>query len=166
MKAAAYTCQRVLAIAPSKRGFGFAVLEGPNELIDWGTREAKREKNTKCLRQIAFLIERYSPDVVVIENHRDRSCRRSARIRELLEGIAALAFSKRAKLRRIPRSALKKVFSQFCATGKHQLAIEISKRFPELAAHVPPPRKPWMTQVARMSMFDAVAIALTFESGN
>ena len=27
---------RILAIAPSTRGFGFAVLEGQDTLVDWG----------------------------------------------------------------------------------------------------------------------------------
>lgn len=30
------TLKRVLAIDPNSRGFGFAVLEGPDRLIDWG----------------------------------------------------------------------------------------------------------------------------------
>lgn len=40
---------RVLAIDPSTRGFGFAVLEGPNRLIDWGVKETKVDKKRKIL---------------------------------------------------------------------------------------------------------------------
>jgi hypothetical protein len=35
---------RVLAIDPSTRGFGFAILEGPNQLIDWGVKETRADK--------------------------------------------------------------------------------------------------------------------------
>ena len=37
-----------------------------------------------------------------------------------------------------------------------------SKRFPELAPRLPRSRKPWMSEDYRMSIFDAVALALTF----
>ena len=40
---------RVLAIDPSTRGFGFAVLEGPNRLIDWGVKETKTEQKRRTL---------------------------------------------------------------------------------------------------------------------
>jgi hypothetical protein len=30
--------KRVLAIDPTHRGFGYVILEGPERLIDWGTR--------------------------------------------------------------------------------------------------------------------------------
>ena len=41
---------RVLAIDPSTRGFGFAVLEGPERLIDWGVKETKIDKNKRTLK--------------------------------------------------------------------------------------------------------------------
>jgi len=38
---------RVLAIDPSTRGFGFAVLEGPSRLIDWGVKETRSKNGLK-----------------------------------------------------------------------------------------------------------------------
>jgi hypothetical protein len=38
---------RVVAIDPATRGFGFAVLEGANRLIDWGVKETKTDKEAK-----------------------------------------------------------------------------------------------------------------------
>ena len=43
---------RVLAIDPSMRGFGFAVLEGPDRLID-------DDKDRRSLKLIADLIDQY-----------------------------------------------------------------------------------------------------------
>jgi len=160
MKPSASTCIRVLAVSPSQRGLGFAVLEGPQELIDWGIKEVRQEKNTRCLKQVMLLIESYCTDVVVIEDYQDKDCRRGTRIKELLESIAALALSRRIKLRRISRSALRKAFSQHSVSNKHQIATEIGKQFPELAPLVPPIRKPWMSQDVRLTFFEAVAFAL------
>jgi hypothetical protein len=39
--------------------------------------------------------------------------------------------------------------------------VAIAKRFPELAPRLPRFRKPWMSEDYRMSIFDAVAMALT-----
>ena len=45
---------------------------------------------------------------------------------------------------------------------KQEIAIAIAERFPELAPRLPRFRKPWMSEDYRMSIFDAVALALTF----
>jgi hypothetical protein len=154
--------QRVLAVEPCAKGFGFAVLEGPEALIDWGLKEIRGQKNPECLRQIAILFERYYPDVIVIGDYQYKNCRRCVRIKVLLEDIATLALSKKVRLRTISRLAVRRAFSQYSTFDKHQIAIEIGGRFPELAAQVPPPRKPWKTQDARISIFDAVAFAFAF----
>ena len=33
--------KRVLAIDPTTKGFGFAIMEGPERLIDWGVKGVK-----------------------------------------------------------------------------------------------------------------------------
>ena len=48
------------------------------------------------------------------------------------------------------------------ATMKQEIAIAIAEHFPELAPRLPRSRKPWMSEDYRMSIFDAVALALTF----
>jgi hypothetical protein len=68
--------KRVLAIDPSTRGFGFAVLEGPNRLIDWGVKETRSNKNTKSLKLIAELIERYQLTAIIVEDYAGRGSRR------------------------------------------------------------------------------------------
>jgi RNase H-fold protein (predicted Holliday junction resolvase) len=160
VKGSSKQCRSVLAIAPSRRGFGFAVLEGTEELIDWGVREIRREKNAECLKRIAIFIERYRPDVIVIEDYQDKESRRCARIKKLLEDVAALALSKKVRLKKISRSAVRRKLPQSRAFNKHQIARQIGQQFPELEALVPPVRKPWMDQDARMSIFDALTLAL------
>jgi hypothetical protein len=46
---------RILAIAPSTRGFGFAVLEGEASLVDWGVKTAKGDKNKQSLAKVEKL---------------------------------------------------------------------------------------------------------------
>jgi len=62
--------KRVLAIDPTSKGFGFAVLEGPTVLIDWGVKHARSDRNAKCLEHAAELVSRYRPEVLVAEQAR------------------------------------------------------------------------------------------------
>src|SRR6266581_6997295 len=90
---------RVLAIDPSTRGFGFAVLEGPSRLIDWGVKETKTDKNRRSLKLIAELIEQYAPGVVVLENYEGKGSRRCRRATELIDSISNLALKRNVKVR-------------------------------------------------------------------
>src|ERR1044071_3437958 len=159
----AYTNEkRVLSIDPSTRGFGFAVLEGPDRLIDWGVKETKADKKNKSLKLITNLIEKYQPGVIVVEDYAAKGSRRCGRVQELISDISKLARKRNIKLRSFSRLRVKQFFAEADATNKHEIAIAIVKRFPELQPRLPRFRKPWMSEDYRMSIFDAVGLALTF----
>jgi Holliday junction resolvasome RuvABC endonuclease subunit len=149
-----------LAIDPATRGFGFAVLEGPERLIDWGVKETKTDKKRRTLKLVGELIEWYRPNIIVLEDTGAQVSRRCNRVEELIEAIAKLAAQSNVKTRRVSKSEIREVFAECPAQTKHEIAIAIGKRFPELAPRVPPFRKPWMSEDYRMSIFDAVALAL------
>lgn len=153
---------RILAIDPTPRGFGYAVLEGPMSLVDWGVKEAKINKNDQCLNLITVLIKQYQPDVMVVEDCTGQGSRRSIRIVALIDRIIKLADKKGLKIRSFSRSMVRDAFSEVQAHTKHQIAEAIALRFPELAPRLPQFRKSWMSEDYRMSIFDAMAIALTY----
>ncbi|MDQ3816146.1 MAG: hypothetical protein M3348_17545 [Acidobacteriota bacterium] len=152
----------VLAIDPASRGCGFAVVEGRFQLIDWGRKATKDNKNTRYIRLVCDLIELYKPDVLVVEDCRAKGARRCRRVQLLIRALLELAKRRGIQCYRCPRLAVIKVFSQAGARTKHQIAAAIATMFPELAPQLPPVRKPWMNENYRMSIFDAVAFALTF----
>src|SRR5438093_11912053 len=90
---------RVLAIDPSTRGFGFAVLEGPNRLIDWGVKETKKNKNARTLKLIEDLIDLYLPSVMVVEDYAGKGSRRCRRIQGLINDISKLATKRKIRVR-------------------------------------------------------------------
>ena len=64
----------VLSIYPFSRGFAFVFFEGPESPFDWGVKEIKeKHKNTKTLDEIKKLIDRYRPEVLVIEDTSDKA---------------------------------------------------------------------------------------------
>jgi Holliday junction resolvasome RuvABC endonuclease subunit len=156
---------RLLAIDPSTRGFGFAVLEGPNRLIDWGVKETKTDKKNRSLKFMADLIDQYQPSVIVVEDYAAKGSRRCDRVRELIDGVSKLAVKRKIKVRNFSRLKVKRAFAESGVSNKYEIAVAIAKRFPELAPRIPRFRKPWMSEDYRMSIFDAVALAVAFFSG-
>ncbi len=154
--------KRILAIDPSTRGFGFVVMEGPESLIDWGVKGTRKNKNEHCLHMVAVLIDRYLPDVVVVEDFAARGSRRCQRVQELICRIQKLASEKGIKIREVSPAEVKRTFAETNAATKHQISSAIAARLPALVPRLPPYRKPWMCEDYRMSIFDAASFALTF----
>ena len=82
---------RMLAIAPSTRGFGFALVEGLNTLVDWGVKLAEGDKNSQSLRKAKELIALYQPDVIVLQDTSAKPLRHSLRIRNLTKRIIRMS---------------------------------------------------------------------------
>ena len=161
MKSIKKNHSRILAIAPSTRGFGFAVLEGQETLVDWGVKQVKGDKNALSLVRVDELISLYYPDLVVLENTGAKNSKRAPRIRELTRNIVALAETYDLRVKLVSRKQVRKVFFADGKGTKQALAEMIAKRFPEdLGSRVPPKRRPWMSEDGRMDIFDAVALAL------
>jgi len=154
---------RILSLAPSSYGLGFARMEGVNTLADWGVKYAEGNKNAICIRHAKRLIELHQPEVIVLEDCLDRDVRRHARIRRLTEQIVELG-----EQRDIPVLLLRRkdIFQSLLPSGrgtKHALAEAIGRRFSdELLRHLPPRRRPWMSEDYRTGIFDAVAVGLAF----
>src|SRR6266481_1416874 len=89
----------VLAIDPSTRGFGFALLEGPTRLIDWGVKETKTNKSRRSLKLIDDLIERYQPNVIVVEDYAGKGSRRCRRVGNLIKDILKLAMKRKIRVK-------------------------------------------------------------------
>lgn len=162
MKKSSVNHLRVLAIDPCTRGFGFALLEGPERLIDWGVKHVTQDKNASCLSKIDRLIEYYQPEVIVVEDPTDKGSRRRLRVRELIQEIELLALRKKINRRNLPYSRIQKAFSQSDVLTKYQIAAKIAEQYPELCRHLPRLRRTWMAEDWRMSIFVAVSLAIAF----
>lgn len=151
---------RVLGIAPSSRGFGFAVMEGVGTLVDWGVKSLKGDKNASSLSNLASLIRHYRPDTIALEDVSAKRARRGSRVKALLieivalsagEGIRAKAFS----MRKVRRAAVPEG-----EATEHALAAVLAACFPDqLGFRLPKKRRPWTSEDYRMDIFDAVALA-------
>jgi Holliday junction resolvasome RuvABC endonuclease subunit len=151
----------VLALAPSARGFGYAVFEGPGEIIDWGVQAIPSKERARRIARIEALVDWYAPDVIVVENYTGQGSRRGERTRRQIRAIVQIAHRRRIKVRSYSRAMIRQCFARFNARGKDAIARVIAREFPEMEPRLPPPRRPWMSEDTRMGMFDAAALALT-----
>jgi len=153
----------VLAIYPTTRGIAFALMKSPLAPIDWGIKSAHgRDKNAAFLRKVAGLLNANQPDVVVLEDPTSPRLRRSAGIGRLTRAIERLAEDQVGDVRRYPRAAVQECFGQFGARTRYEVAVTIATRVPAFERFLPPPRKLWMSEDARMGIFRAAALALTY----
>jgi len=152
---------RILAIAPSTRGFGFAVLEGEATLVDWGIKAVEGDKNEESLKKVADLIEHYYPDILVLEDHDAKNSRRSERVRKLGRELITLALIRKVKVTLFTREQVRKAFFTKGPGTKYEVAKILANRFPgELGPILPPKRKLWTSEDSRMAIFEAAALAV------
>ncbi len=153
---------RVLSIDPHPRGFGYAVFEGPARLVDWGTKDVRKDKEQVALHKI----DRTGPGIPA---RGDR--RRGLRPREVSAQPQSQAAHRkhsrrgpRVRRRRatLPLAAVYRAFAGAGAGTKYGIATALVRAFPELMVRLPPKRKPWQSEDSRMSIFDAVALGLTY----
>lgn len=146
---------RVLAIDPSTKGFGFAVLEGSERLLDWGLARVWAQSDKEFVARVECLAARYRPAIIVLEDV--KGGRRSLRTIRRIDLVMKQLRQNDLCVVQVPRSAARARHSGEGST-KHELAVAIARRFPELKPFVPAARKPWMSEDERMNIFDAVAL--------
>jgi Holliday junction resolvasome RuvABC endonuclease subunit len=155
--------RRILSIAPSSCGFGFVVLEGDEIFVDWGVKKVTGNKNAQSLKKAEDLIIQYQPAVLVLENTSANGSRRSLRIRTLTHQIIEMTTTRNVKVKLFSRDQVMKAFITEKKGTKQEVAEIIAQRFPvELGSSLPAKRKLWKSEDSRMTIFDAVALALTF----
>src|SRR5207237_3406310 len=85
-----------------------------------------------------------------------------ARFQHLIRSILRLSKKKKITTRCFSRRKIQQSFPTADATTKREIAFAIVEQLPELAPQFPPRRQPWMTEDHRMTIFDAVSLALAF----
>jgi hypothetical protein len=159
-KAAQTEC--ILAIAPTTRGFGFAVLEREGTLVDWGVRTVSGDKNAESLKKIQKLIGQFAPQVLVIENYRLNPTRRSDRIFSFGDALSQMAKSLGVRAKSASIAEVRKVLFHDAKGTKYAIAEHLVRRFPDELSHLMPRKRIlWKSEDYRMMIFDAVALAVT-----
>jgi Holliday junction resolvasome RuvABC endonuclease subunit len=153
----------VVAVYPNTRGFAFVLFEGHLSPIDWGVKEMRgRRKHSRCVASIDKILNHYQPDIMVLQDTSRTGTHRARRVTNLNTAVATLASSRGIPVYAYSRDEVSSVFGELGLPNKHSMAEAIAKHIPAFERYVPPPRKAWMSEDARMGLFDAAALALVF----
>ena len=155
------TC-RILAVAVTSRGIGFAVMEAPGTLVDWGVKQPKPYREDRCVAHLYRLVNQYEPARVVLEDPTARPRRCSCRVERLFRRIREVAAAQGVRTRAIRKQAVRKAFTPDARITKFAMSRRIAEILPVLARRLPPYRKPWMSEDYRMAIFDAAALGLAY----
>jgi hypothetical protein len=153
----------VLSVYLNTRGVAFVLFESALSPFDWGVKEVRgRRKHSRALAKIITILNRYEPGVLVLQDTSSNGTPRAHRVAELNAAIAELGEGRGIPVYAYSREYVRRAFGYLGTTNKQIIAEVIAKHIPAFERYVPPPRKPWMSEDARMGLFDAAALALVF----
>jgi hypothetical protein len=145
----------------NSRGFAFVLFEGTLSPYDWGVFDVRGpQKDRHVVDKVRRLLHQYAPDVLVIQD--TEGMLRANRLALLNRKLGTLAQELGIPVFSYSRTEIYREFKSMGFTNKQTFAVLIAKHIPAFERHVPPPRKPWMSEDARMGLFDAAALALVF----
>lgn len=153
----------VLGFHPTARGFGWVVFEGPFRPIDWGLVSARKDKNATCLKRLDGLLERFAPEVLVLEAYDRQSSRRARRIARLGDSVRRLADAHGVETIVYNRVQVREAFAETGARTRREIAEAVARHVEVFSHRLPPIRKPWDSEDAREALFAAAAVALTHQ---
>jgi len=152
------TRNQVFALDLHPLCFGYAMFEGPDELIDWGIKSFRHGVNAVKVPlnvKLALLLDHIEPEVIVIKQPRTAALKKSA------GAIMALARCRGIPVRLISGASVRSAFPDD-SHNKYQIASVIAKRYPELSARLGLRRKLWQAEKYSMSIFDAAALGIAY----
>jgi hypothetical protein len=152
-----------MSVFPSVHGIAHVVFEDPNSPVEWGICDPRGDrKKQKTIQGIAALVERYSPDVLILRDRTGIRLKRNWRHATLVEALEKLAKRKGISIVRYSRDEVRQSFDSLRSPTRYAIVQAIAKQVPIFETYVPPIRKIWNAEDRWMGMFDAAALALTF----
>ena len=150
---------RLIALHCAHEGFGYAVFDG-RAIHDWGTVTARGDKNAMSLSKLGRLLDRFSPETLVLEEASE-GAGRAARIVVLHKSIAALCRTRNIDLYQYALADVRRCFDGVGAHTRQDIAEAVVRELDVLSPRLPRPRKAWQSEPRRMMIFSAAALALT-----
>lgn len=139
-----------MAISVSSGQTGFACLHR-GILIDWGTSYDAVRSNSTFAGLVQERINEIRPDVVVTESC-GKGCRKGAATKKLIRAAATIASHNPVLDLSIPRPRPYQT--------KHDEAVALAKRYPEVAGYVPNRKRRFFDPEPRgMCLFEALILA-------
>lgn len=123
---------RTIVLYPNTRGFAYAVMESPLELIDWKVYELKKMDTNRILSKMREIIVSFAPATLVLEDTNCSLCRKGAQTKQIIRTIAAWAKKSGTHVEFYSRKQVRDVFERWHSKTKYEISEVICKNIPEL----------------------------------
>lgn len=147
----------VLALDVHNRLVGYAVFEGPENVLDYGVKRFRGGADATRIPlgiKIARLLAQWHPHSVVLKpGYRGRAAH-NAKI------IQAQALSFGAQVHFIPYHAIENVFPPL--NNKYEKAHFLAGSLGPLTTRLPQKRKPWESEHYQLNVFEAAALGVAY----
>lgn len=149
----------VMGCHPTSRGFGWTLMRGPHEPVDWGLAYVRGDRQRGNRRKLEKLLDRYRPDALVVEaGGTDR--KPGAAPFELTLRSVAEAYG--VEVRALERQTLHTVLRLPDEATRDDVALRVAQRLAALGHRLPHPRRAWESADRRLALFNAAALALGY----
>ena len=150
---------KVLGVHPTCKGMGWVVLEGQGQPSDWAV--VRSTDNRRCIAHIEGFLDPQLVACVVFEEFSGRAAQRGIRVQHLCSEIVRLAKAAGIVSHVYSRSTIQAHFASVGPASRYDIAKVVAKQLSGFDHRLPPRRRPWMGEDARLALFDAAAIAVT-----
>jgi hypothetical protein len=150
-----------LSLFPNTRGLGYACIETPQTLVDYGVVTIQPVSNEKSFARAKKLIDFFQPTVILIRDNDDPVKHRSERVEVLAKMIATYAKAQNIPVYHYSRSKIREVFEINGMKSKYAISKLIIQWFPELAPRLPKYRRASMNEGYNTGVFDAISLIAT-----
>lgn len=150
---------RILAVEVRRSCFGYAVFQGPKQLLDWGatTPYPLPHALPRAEKRFRFLLRTLPPAALVVKKPY-HSISRGALIQFFKRETARCSIP----MFTMTRKDIRKAFGIFRARNKYQIADALTRIFPELIFRLPPVRDTGDSERHAMLSFDAIATGFAY----
>ena len=153
-----YRQRSVVAIDPTPRGIAYVFFEN-GELLDCSQRSTAPEDRA-IFAVVDEILDGCAADLLILEDPDVPGTRRHPRMRHVLREITTHVRKRGIPVIQVARDEVRASFALEGVTTKEAMAAAIAERYPLLAPFVPPPRKHFESEDARVNIFDAASLAL------
>jgi hypothetical protein len=156
--------KRLLALEIRASQLGFAVLEEPVRLLDWGVRslgDHNGKLRSTVLDRIASLLDFHRPFAIVIRLREYHSARQNRRFHTIIRAVKTETKRNSTKFFVLTVRHVRDHFGPNGGFTKHDIATSLVKRFEALSWKLPERRKSFQSEAAAMLVFDALANGVT-----
>lgn len=147
----------ILALSLDWQGFGFVVFDGPDDLIDYGTRNFRHRAKVPLEAKLLLLLDANHPDALVLVEPT------TAKRKKIAVKVAKAAKAEKIPLKLISNETIRKVFAPE-NQNKYQIAARIADRYPELLLRLPSPRETYDSEKFGITIFEAAAAGFAYYS--